>query len=151
MRVLPPPEPSPLTAFFCAPLVTPVLAVPLAAFLPNLYSNEFDLLVVGPFVAIFSLIYGYLGMIFVCLPVILVLRYLRKLNSVTLYVLTTAIGATVFALLFHDLSGPEPNGFWAVFAVGAGCSFGVTTFFCLLSGITIRSSRTRPASRAGSA
>lgn len=144
MRIPPPPEPSLLTAFFCAPLITPIVAIPLVALLPGVYTSEFDMVIALPFVLVLSLIYGYLGMVLVCLPVFLLLLLLKRLNSVRLCLFTTAIGAGVWTCLFGDLSGPAHNdAYLASFVVGAGCSLGVSAFFCALGGITIRSNRHR--------
>ena len=148
MRILQPEEPSLLVAFFSAPLITPVVAIPLAGLLPLIYQNELDLLITLPFVVAFSLIYGYLGMIFVCLPVMILLHLMKRFNAFTICLATTLIGASIWTYLFHDIPGPERK-FTPIFTfiVGAGCSLGVSAFFCLLGGITIRSSRDRFAAR----
>ena len=140
----PPPEPSPLVAFFCAPLITPVLAIPLVGLLPGVYTDAGYLLLSLPFVIILSLIFGYIGMATVCLPILLSLHFMKRLNALTLCTLTALIGGTLWAFLFHDMPGPEQKtAYVASFIVGAGCSLGVSAFFCALSGITIRSSRRR--------
>ena len=138
MKVESLPEPSLLAAFFCAPLVTPLLAIPLIALLPGMYNSEVDLLIALPFVVVFSLVYGYLGMIFICLPVMLLLRFLKKFNAVTLCLCTTAIGASVWVLLFGDnMPSSEPVSRLVAFAIGAGCSLGVSVFFCVLGDIRL--------------
>ncbi len=148
MRIPPPPEPSPLVAFFSAPLITPVLAIPLVGLLPGIYTDAGNLLLSLPFVIIFSLMFGYIGMIAVCLPVLLALRLVKRLNALTLCTLTSLIGGTLFALRFHDMPGSEPGTAYVTsFVVGTGCSLGVSALFCALSGITIRSSRDRFAAR----
>ncbi len=149
MRILPPPEPSILTAFFCAPLITPILAIPLVALLPGIYNNELEFLILIPFVAFFSLLYGYLGMLLVCLPIILLLRFLERLDATRLCFFTTVVGGGVWAWLFQDSPGPEPATYLAKFIVGAGCSLGVSAFFCLLAGISIHASRARPGAQIG--
>lgn len=151
MRILPPPEPSMLTAFFCAPLITPILAIPLVALLPGIYNNEIDLLITLPFVIIISLLYGYLGMVLICLPVMLLLRFLKRLNALSLCLCTAVIGASVWTLLFGDMPGPNATLLLRTFLTGFGCSLGVSAFFCVLGGITIRSSRAQSAVRAESA
>ena len=148
MRILQPEEPSLLVAFFSAPLITPVIAIPLVGLLPLMYQDELDMLISLPFVVILSLIYGYLGMIFVCLPVMIVLHLIKRFNALTICLATTLLGAGIWTYLFHEMPGPERK-FTTLFTfvVGAGCSLGVSAFFCLLGGITIRSSRDRFAAR----
>lgn len=133
MRIEPPPEPSPLVAFFAAPLISPVLAIPLAAFLPGMYANEIDILIALPFVVVLSLVYGYLGMLAVCLPVMLILRALKWLNALSLCSVTTLIGAILWTALMHG--GPKPIPVSLAFLIGAACSLGVTAFFCALGGL----------------
>ena len=135
MRIEPPPEPSPLVAFFAAPLITPVLAIPLAALLPGMYANEVDTLVALPLVVIFSLVYGYIGMVIVCLPVMLILRALKKLNTLTLCLATTVIGAGLWTALMYGAPASTRLPVSVVMLTGAGCSLGVTAFFCVLGGL----------------
>lgn len=133
MRIEAPPEPSPLLAFFAAPLICPVLAIPLAAFLPGMYANEIDLLIALPLVVIASLVYGYLGMLVVCLPVMLILRALKRLNTLTLCSVTTLIGAVLWTGLMHG--APKPISLPLALLIGGACSLGVTAFFCALGGL----------------
>ena len=133
MRIEPPPEPSPLIAFFSAPLITPVLAIPLAAFLPGMYASEIDILITLPFVVVVSLIYGYIGMLLVCLPVMLILHALKRLNTLTLCLVTTLVGGILWTALMRG--GPGSASLPLSFLVGATCSLGVTVFFCVLGGL----------------
>lgn len=137
MRIEPLPEPSIVQSFFCAPLITPFLALPLAALLPGF--DVFSLLLALPLVIVISLVFGYLGLALICLPTFLVLRYFNKLNAVRLCFYTTVFGAGAFSYLFGH--GPEFSDYQNLvvnFTVGAGCSFGVCAFFCVLAGITLK-------------
>jgi len=133
MRIEPPPEPSPLIAFFSAPLITPVLAIPLAAFLPGMYASGIDILIALPLVVVASLIYGYIGMLAVCLPVMLILRALKRLNALTLCLVTTLVGGALWTVLMRGAS--ESISVSLLFLIGAACSLGVSAFFCALGGL----------------
>ena len=141
MRIEPLPEPSIVQAFFCAPLITPFLAFPLAALHPAIYGNVFSLLLALPFVVVISLILGYLGQALICFPIFLLLKRINKLNAVRLCSYTTAFGAGLFTCLFgHEREFSNFANLVGHFTIGAGCSFGVCAFFCLLADITLTKS-----------
>ncbi len=139
MRIEPPPTPSLTTAFFAAPLITPVVAIPLAALLPGMYSSAFDIVIALPFVIVASLIYGYAGMIVVCLPLMLLLKYFNKLSALTLCASTTVAGSAIWMTMFVVGSTPGPaSAHGRVLLVGAVCSFMVSAFFCILGEVPWR-------------
>jgi hypothetical protein len=135
MQDIPPSKPSMIEALLAAPAITPILAVPLVGILPDVYTAWWDLIIFLPFVAIISLVWGYLGMIFVCAPILALLRRAKKLDAIRLCFYTTLLGGTVWTYLGAYSELPDLA---RAFTVGAGCSFGVCAFFCLLSGISIR-------------
>jgi len=137
MRVLPPPEPSLASAFFCAPLVAPVLAIPAVSLLPGVYTNVGDLLLVVPFVIVLSLLHAYAGMLLVCLPVMGVLKLTGRFDALRLCFYTTLIGASAWTCLFTEPSSASEST--AFFVVATLCSFGVSAFFCALGGVKLRS------------
>ena len=142
MRIEQPPESSILQAALCAPLVVPVLAIPLAGLLPDMYANGVDMLLKLPFTAFVSLVYGYLGMFLICLPILMLLRRLKALNAGRLCFYTSIFGAAAFSYIFNSHSTDFPV-LVVTFAIGACCSLTVCAIFCLLHGITFRSRRMR--------
>ena len=136
-----------------APLATPIAAVPLAVFLdPPPYSGFIDALIFSPFVAIASIIWGYLGTISIGLPTALLLQRLGHLSALLLCTASLPLGVA-FWLTLRWFS-PDPFQLRQSLAeafVFAGTSLTVAVAFCLASGITIRSSRTPIATRLGSA
>ncbi len=139
MRIEPLPKPSLTTACFAAPLITPIVAIPVAALLPGMYSSAFDILIALPFVIVASLIYGYAGMIVVCLPLMLLLKYFNKLSALTLCASTTIVGSAIWMTMFVVGSTPESaSAHVRVLLVGAVCSFAVSAFFCILGEIPWR-------------
>lgn len=142
MRIMPPPGPSILQAIFGAPLVTPIAAIPLVALLPGIYVTELDMVMTVPFVFFFSLICGYLGMFVVCLPIMALLGYTKRLDAIRLCFYTTIVGA----IAWTSIVGSGHSDFPLLarnFIAGAGCSFAVSAFFCVLGGIPIRQNRAR--------
>lgn len=143
MRVIPPPEPSIFLAFFAAPLITPILAIPLVGIIPGVYTSQWDPIILLPFVAVISLVWGYLGMIFVCLPILALLKWAKKLDGIRLCFYTTTLGAIVWTYLAGHEGDSGFSDLVRAFAVGSGCSFGVCAFFCSLGGISFRPGRAR--------
>lgn len=139
MRIDPLPKLSLTSAFFGAPLVTPVLAIPLVALLPDVYSSAFDVLLFLPFVVVLSLVYGYAGMLLVCLPLMVLLKHFGKLSSLTLCASTTVAGTALWMTLFIGARTPDPASHTARFLlVGALCSLGVSACFSILAEIPMR-------------
>ena len=90
----------------------------------------------------FALVYAYAGMLVVCLPIIAILKLTKRLDALRLCFYTTLTGSAVWTYLFT----PDQNFAiaWSplsILVIGAACSLGVSAFFCMLGGITIRSSR----------
>ena len=139
MRMPQPEEPSIPRAFFCAPLVTPILAIVSTALLPGVYSTELDILIALPIIVVLSLIYGYLGMLLVCLPIMMLLRRIGRLNLILLCFLTAIGGATIWAIWCAYGWGPAFSPA-RQFVLGFICSLGTSALFCFLGGITVRSS-----------
>lgn len=149
MRILPPPEPSLAVAFFCAPLVAPVLAIPASVLLPGMYASIFDVLVALPFVVVAALFHAYAGMLLVCLPIIGALKLMRRLDAVRLCSYTTLVGTIAWTCVIAfdasaSLSMPDIGRYVLVNAI---CSFGVSAFFCVLGGVRLWSQARPPVHR----
>jgi hypothetical protein len=143
MRVMAPPEPSIVQSAFAAPLIAPILAIPLVlvSFSSSGSADAFNIVLALPFIVVLSLFFGYLGMLTICLPILALLNYFKKLNAVRLCFYTTAVGASAWAWLFHFGQLSDFPAMAQSFFVGAGCSLGVSAFFCVLAGIKVRSIR----------
>lgn len=134
-----------VAALLAAPLITPVLAVPLLAVLmPGFYRSFDDLAGMSLTVAVFAWVFGYAGMTVVVLPVYFVLRHRRRLDALAFCLWTTLIGATLFALAVDDLRSLLSPVLLAKWVLGAACSLGVSAFFCALAGIQMRANRISP-------
>ena len=112
----------------------------------GLYSSAGDFTLVATVAFFVSFIFGYLGMFLICVPIAAALTYLEKLNAVRVCVYTTMAGGAAWTALYWDAAEPLRSLFPTI-AVGAGCSLGVSMVFCIVGGITIRSSRDRFAAR----
>ena len=122
-----------MLAFFAAPLVAPLLAIVLAAALPGVYSDGFATVVALPVIVVVALVYGYAGMVLVCLPVYLLLKRLGKLTPARLCFFTTLLGGVAWTWLQSaSLIAWSPVG---VLLIGLLASLGVVGFFCLLGGV----------------
>ena len=89
-----------------------------------------------------SFVFGYVGMLLICAPITAALIHFDKLNAIRVCVYTTIAGSAAWTALFWDTSRPV-RSLLPHIAVGVGCSFGVALVFCVVGGITIRSSRAR--------
>lgn len=138
MQTDPPARTSVLQAALYSPLVTPLVAVPTTALLLNIYANGVDLMIKLPFVAFAALLYGYLGMFLVCLPVTGILSHLRALDANRLCACTTIIGALAWLWVSGPADGPEAPGQFSELLVGAASSLAVSTTFCFLREIPLR-------------
>jgi hypothetical protein len=131
MRIIPPPEPSVVEAAYVAPLVTPIVAIPATAiFLTSAVDGGY-LSIAIPFIIVFSLIFGYLGMFLVCLPIAALLDHFKKLDAIRLCFYTCAVGTAAWAYMTNDHHQPVINSA----AAGFVCSLAVTALFCYLYGI----------------
>ena len=146
MRIIPPPETTLWQAAAIAPISTPIFAIPLISLLPGLYSSGGDFTLVATVAFFVSFVFGYLGMFLICVPIAAALTFLKKLNAVRVCVYTTMAGGAAWTALYWDAAEPFRSLFLTI-AVGAGCSLGVSMVFCIVGGITIRSSRDRFAAR----
>ena len=146
MRIIPPPETTLLQAAGIAPISTPIFAVPLSALLPDLYTSADDFFLIAPITLFVSFVFGYAGMFLICAPITAALTFFGKLNAIRVCMYTTLAGSAAWTSLFWRAEEPFrallPN-----IAVGGGCSLGVSIIFCIVGGITIRSSRDRFAAR----
>lgn len=125
-----------MVSALAAPLVTPVVALPLMWLLPARL-DEVDLLMATFFGFVFSLAYGYVGMLLICLPLFALLGKLRRLDAIRLCLGTTLLGAVAFTWVLS----PEPPTVPAllrIFFFNAACSLAVCAFFCVLAEIRIR-------------
>lgn len=147
MRIISPSKPTLLESALVAPLATPIIAIPMLGIFPDVLTDNGYYLAALLFVFFVSLIVGYLGMFLVCLPIAGLLLLFNRLNALALCTCTGLIGAILWAWFRAD---PMQNVMHSL-AVGFSCSAGVAATFCYVSGITIRSSRTKPAARNGSA
>lgn len=138
------------TAF--APLATPIAAAPLANFIePGLYISFADAALLFPFIAIASIVWGYIGTIFIGLPTAMLLRRFGYLSTISLCSLSIPLGSAALITVGQFSARPSQIQRIPVDAlVGAGIALTVALAFCLASGITIRSSRTPIATRIGS-
>lgn len=138
MHTEPPSPPSTLQAALCSPLVTPLAAIPMTALTMGIYADSVDLLIKLPFVTMAALGYGYLGMILICLPIMMLLRRLDALDAIRLCLCTTIVGALAWAGV--SSSGREPGSLplLADLSTGAVCGVAVCMTFCLLRGIPFR-------------
>jgi hypothetical protein len=137
-----------------APLATPLAAVPLAPFLepPPYEGCILYVVLMSPFVAIISIIYGYIGMMLVGFPTAVILRKLGYLSAPLLCTLSLPLGAA-FSLV-PALTSPDPVQWQSTLVaslVFGAAALTVAISFCLASGITIRSSRKTIATRLFSA
>src|SRR5690349_14640627 len=135
MRIEPPPQPSLLSAALVAPLVTPVVALVSLAWFPNVGTSGGYYLVAMPFVVVLSLIFGYLGMFFVCLPLFAILSRAKFLNAPALCLCTGITGAALWTWFQMHPMQPILNSV----AVGFLCSLSVAASFRFLAGVKLRS------------
>lgn len=141
MQTDPPAQTSVFQAALYAPLVAPLVAIPLTAVVMKIYANGVDLLVKLPFVAIGALVYGYLGMLLICLPIMGVLSRFRALDAIRLCTGTSTLGALAWFWLNSATGAPEAFGPLSELLIGAICSLVVSTAFCILREIPLRLSR----------
>lgn len=137
MQIVPQSKPSVLGAALVAPAVTPIIALVSLAWFPNMGTSGGYYFIAIPFVFVFALIYGYLGMLLVCLPFAAVLSRTRLLGAPALCSLTSITGAALWT--WHDAHPMQPA--LDSFIVGFLCSLGVSALFCYLAGIAIRPGR----------
>ena len=123
-----------LSAALVAPLVTPIIALPALAWFSNLGTAGGYFYIAIPVVLAFSVAFGYVGMLFVCLPLVAVLTLLKRLSAPILCGLTSVVGACLWA--WFELNPMQPVGNSLV--VGFLCSLGVAMVFCYLAGIGMR-------------
>jgi hypothetical protein len=147
MRIVHPKRPSAFEAALTAPIVTPIVASVALAFFPDVLTGDGYYLIALPFVLVVSLILGYAGMFLVCLPTSALLTLAGHQTASAVCAITSVLGAAGWAWFRFD---PQQSTFNSI-AVGFLCALGVSVTFCYIRGITIRSSRTQPAARAGSA
>jgi len=126
------------------PLAAPFAAAPLASLLkPSVYVSYSDALIMLPVVAIVAIIYAYIGMVIVGLPVALLLRRFERLSVATLCAISVPLGAALWLLCRLIATNPLQLRHAPMEAVvGGGVALAVAILFCAVSGITIRSSRT---------
>ena len=146
MRIIPPTETTLWQAAWIAPISTPIFAIPLISLLPGLYSSSGDFVLVATVAFFVSFLFGYLGMFLICVPIAAALTYFGWLNAIRVCVYTAIAGGTAWTALYWDAAEPFRSLFPNI-AVGSGCSLGVSMVFCIVGGITIRSSRDRFAAR----
>jgi hypothetical protein len=135
-------ELSPDELAFAAPLFTPLFSLlGFGITLPGSLT-PFDLALVLPAIAIVSVVVGYVGLFFVCIPVMALLLWARRLDAVRLCLYTTMLGAELWAAcsVYGRSSLVEWPELLSALSVGAFCSFGVTAAFCLLGKIPMRTS-----------
>lgn len=128
------PEYSLVGAFIGSPMVTPVLAIPLMAFVPGTYDDPYFVITLLV-VCIVSLVIGGLGTLLVLLPVYLALKLAGCVSAARVCVYTTLLGGGAWCGMCCLGSHPSPE----LGIVGAACSLGVSAYFCLLAGISFRS------------
>lgn len=124
-----------------APLATPIAAAPLATLLePNLYLSFSDAVLLFPFVALASIVWGYIGTILVGLPVTMLLRRFGHLSAISLCSLSIPLGAG-FLVTAGQISAQSSQiqRISVEALVGASVALTLALAFCLASGITIRS------------
>lgn len=134
------PNASILQAAFAAPAVAPVIAIPLVSLLPGAYASPVLTLVAIPFTIVLAILFGYLGMFLVCLPLYALLQLANRLRAIRLCSYTTLLGTGLW-VLFWQWGGSLNNDSLATYAIiGAASSLAVVASFCWLAGITFRSS-----------
>lgn len=126
------------------PLAAPFAAAPLAPFLdPWIYGSFIGALIMFPIVAIVAVIYGYMGVAIVGLPVALLLRKFGRLSATMLCAVSVPLGAGLWLLSRLAATSPLQLRHVPVEAFVSGIvTLAVAALFCIVSGITIRSSRT---------
>ena len=126
------------------PLAAPFAAAPLASLLqPSIYVSFSDALIMFPIVAIVAVIYGYIGVAIAGLPVALLLRRFGRLSVATLCAISVPLGASLWLLSRLAATSPLQLRHAPMEAVvGGGVALAVAALFCIVCGITIRSSRT---------
>jgi hypothetical protein len=137
------PNASIMHAAFVAPAVTPVAAIPLVALLPGAYGSPVLMFVAVPVTIVLAILFGYLGMFLVCLPLYTLLRLANRLQAIQLCAYTTIAGTALW-ILFWQWGNVVTNDNLATYAIiGAASSLAVVATFCWLAGITIRPSGRR--------
>lgn len=76
--------PSPDELAFAAPLFTPLFALTGLPFNLSAPFTWFDFALVSPLVAIVSVAFGYIGLLFICIPVMALLYWTHTLDAVRL-------------------------------------------------------------------
>lgn len=135
--------PSPDELAFAAPLFTPLFALTgLGISSPGPFTS-FDLALLSPLVAIVSVAFGYIGLLFICIPVMALLYWARRLDAVRLCLFTTLLGGGLWAAWSASASAQssEAHDLYSQLFVGGWCSFGVTAVFCALGKIPLRAQR----------
>ena len=132
--------PSPDELAFSAPLFTPLFTL---TGLPLSLSAPFtwlDYALVSPLVAIVSVALGYIGLLFVCIPVMVLLYWTRRLDAIRLCFFTTLLGGGLWTAwsVLGGAQQPESADVFSQLFVGSWCSFGVTAVFCALGNIPFR-------------
>lgn len=132
--------PSPDELAFAAPLFTPLFALlGLGVTLPEPLTL-FDLALLLPVMAIVSVFIGYIGLLFICIPVMALLFWARRLDAVRLCFFTTVIGAGLWTAtsMFGGGRPPESQDLFSPLLMGGLCSLGVTAVFCVLGRIPLQ-------------
>lgn len=138
-------DPSPDELAFAAPLFTPLFALTgLGVSLPGPFTS-FDLALLSPLVAIVSVAFGYVGLLFICIPVMALLYWARRLDAVRLCFFTTLLGGGLWTAWSASVSAQSSaaQDLFSTLFVGSWCSFGVTAVFCALGKIPLRAQKPR--------
>ena len=137
-------EHSILVAALVAPIFTPIFAAFSLAAFPSFLTSDGYYWPAFPVVIVVSLLFGYIGMLLVCLPITGILHLLGRSGFWSVCCATGLIGAVAYSWALPEPEGYELNSF----LVGLTCSFGVAALFCWIGGLTTLSSRrasgTRP-------
>ena len=137
------PNASILQAALAAPAVTPVIAIPLVSLLPGVYASPVIVLITIPVTFVLAILFGYLGMAVVCLPLYALLRRANQLRAIRLCSYTTVLGTVLWVLFWQWGESMASDTLTTYVVIGATCSLAVAASFCWLAGITIRPSGRR--------
>ncbi len=135
--------PSPDELAFAAPLFTPLFALTGLPFSLTAPFTWFEFALMSPLVAIVSVAFGYIGLLFICIPVMALLYWARRLDAVRLCFFTTLLGGGLWTAwsVFGTPQQPELPDVFSQLFVGSWCSLGVTAVFCALGKIPLRAQR----------
>ena len=128
---------APLAAPLAATLLLPVVMPGAGSFVSNA-------VVLLPIIAVVSIIFSYVAVFSIALPLAHALRRYGKLNAIMICGLSIPIGAALWlAVRMFDRPSQVREQLISEIIFGAGVALAVAILFSVASGLTIHSSRTR--------